>query len=355
MDKEAIINRLCANAGEVITQDELRERLNSSDKLTHYIGFEISGYVHLGTGLMSALIMKDLTDLGVKCTIWLADWHSAINGKLDGTQATAARIGQGYFTEAMQASYAAVGGNPEDLEFRLASNWLQKDFPKYWETLLTVARHTSLSRILRSIDITGKAAGDNTDYARTLYPAMQAADIFYQNIDIAHAGLDQRKIHAVVRDVAHKVTPSRPKPIAIHHALLPSLNGKQLKMSKSSPDTAIFVHDTPEDITRKIKKAFATEKDIENNPVLNWTKSLLFYARQHPFRIERGPQHGGDVEFNEYDQLEEAYASGDIHPTDLKNALTQELINLLTPVRQHFAKPEVQAKKQALDKILKNA
>ncbi len=91
--KDEIIKRLIANCAEIITEEEFKERLNSNKKLTHYIGFEISGYVHIGQGIMSALVMKDLTDLGAHCTIWLADWHTAINEKLDDTKETAARIG----------------------------------------------------------------------------------------------------------------------------------------------------------------------------------------------------------------------------------------------------------------------
>src|SRR3989338_5169645 len=101
-DQTAIINRLIKNSAEIITEDDFRERLESGTKLTHYIGFEISGYVHIGQGIMSALVMKDLTDLGVKCTVWLADWHTWINNKLDGTKATAPEIGRGYFTEAIK-------------------------------------------------------------------------------------------------------------------------------------------------------------------------------------------------------------------------------------------------------------
>lgn len=352
-ENQETINRLIRNTAEAITEDELKARISDTN-LTHYIGFEISGHVHLGTGIMSALVIKDLTELGVKCTIWLADWHSAINEKLDGKAETAANIGQGYFTEAMKASYAAVGGNPDDLEFRLASKWYQKDFPKYWELLVNIGKHTTLARMLRSIDIAGKQAGESADYARTLYPAMQAADIFYQNIDIVHAGMDQRKIHVIVRDVAEQVAPDKPKPIVIHHPILQSLNGKNKedKMSKSDPDSAIFIHDEPDVITRKIKKAFAPEKEIEHNPVLNWTRYLLFWNRTEPFVIERKPEHGGNMQFSTYEELEVAYASGDLHPMDLKSAVAQGLIDLLAPVREHFAQPEIAAKKAELDKIL---
>lgn len=358
MGKEEIIARLTRNLAEIITPDEFTARLSSGEPLTHYIGFEISGYVHLGTGLMSALVIKDLQALGVQCTVWLADWHSAINHKLDGTHETAARIGQGYFTEALRASLSAVGGDPAQLEFRLASEWYEKDFAKYWDVLVRGAQVTTLARIVRSIDITGKEAGEDVEYARTLYPLMQAADIFYQGIDIVHAGMDQRKIHVVVRDEAAHMAPGKPKPVILHHPLLQSLSGKQLgdKMSKSDPGSAIFVHDDPQDIEKKIMKAFAEEKNIENNPVLNWTKNLLFWSASwrttHPFVIEREAKHGGNVEFTSYADLEKSYAEGNVHPADLKAAVAKEIITLLEPVRAHFAKPGIAAKKADLDKVL---
>lgn len=222
-EKDEIVQRLIQNSAEVITEEEFRSRIESGEDLTHYIGFEISGYVHIGQGIMSALIMKDLTDLGVKCTVWLADWHTAINEKLDGTKETAQKIAQGYFTEAIKAAYVCVGGNPDDLEFRLASDWYAKNPMKYWETVITVQSTTTLARMLRSIDIMGRESGDNVESSKLTYPAMQVADIFYQNIDIAHAGMDQRKAHVVMRDVAEKVAASHKKPMAIHHPLLTGL------------------------------------------------------------------------------------------------------------------------------------
>src|SRR3989338_9151203 len=169
-DQTAIINRLIKNSAEIITEDDFRERLESGTKLTHYIGFEISGYVHIGQGIMSALVMKDLTDLGVKCTVWLADWHTWINDKLDGTKETAAAIGPGYFADAITASFLAVGGDPAKLEFRLASEWYRQNWEKYVNTVIAVSKHTTLARMLRSLDILGRQAGDNVDYAKTIYP-----------------------------------------------------------------------------------------------------------------------------------------------------------------------------------------
>ena len=123
-------------------------------------------------------------------------------------------------------------------------------------------------------------------------------------------------------------------------------------MSKSKPDSAIFIHDTEEEILKKIKKAFCEEKNIEKNPILNWTKNILFWDRSTPFVIERKPEHGGTVEFTSYIELEKAYAAGDIHPMDLKATVAKEIIALLKPAREHFAKPEIAAMKQELDDVL---
>lgn len=390
-NKDEIIKRLLANTAEIITPEEFEQRISGDKKFTHYIGFEISGYVHIGQGIMSALVIKDLLDLGVECTIWLADWHTWINGKLDGRKKTAQIIARGYFTEAIKACLTAVGAEPSKVKFRLASEWYEKDAMGYWEIVRQVMQNTTLSRLLRSIDIMGREAKENVDSDKLLYPAMQVADILYQGIDIAHAGMDQRKAHVIMRDVASKIMPGKPKPIAIHHPLLMGLTGLnsssetelraeireqsgavrdlgpaiieetpggklqiKLKMSKSKPDSAIFVHDSESEIERKLSKAFCAEKNIENNPVLNWAEHLLFWNRQKPFVIDRKPEHGGQVAFATYKELEGAFSKGEVHPMDLKAAVAKELIELLAPVREHFAKPTHAAQKEELDKVLEN-
>ncbi|MCE9643424.1 MAG: tyrosine--tRNA ligase [Candidatus Andersenbacteria bacterium] len=353
-EKQEIINRLQHNLAEIITPEEfegLITRIESGEKVTHYIGFEISGYVHIGQGIMSALVIKDLQALGVQCTIWLADWHTAINHKLDGSKETAAKIGTGYFTEAIKACLMAVGADMEKVEFRLASEWYAKDAMGYWNTVMSVAQNTTLARIQRSISIMGKEAGEDVEMATLFYPVMQVADIFYQDIAIAHSSMDQRKAHVVMRDTASKVMPNKPKPVALHHALIDSLTGDN-KMSKSKPDSAVFVHDDAESISVKIKKAFCEERNIEKNPILNWTKNILFWSRTAPFTIEREEKFGGNVSLASYEELEKAFAAGGVHPMDLKAAVAKEIIALLKPARDHFAKPEIAEMKKELDDVI---
>lgn len=50
----------------------------------------------------------------------------------------------------------------------------------------------------------------NLEAASTFYPCMQVADIFELQLDVASAGMDQRKAHVLARDVAEKLRWRKP-------------------------------------------------------------------------------------------------------------------------------------------------
>ena len=85
---------------EVIGEHQLREVFENYSHPKHYIGFEISGMVHLGTGLMTALKINDFLQAGVKPMIFLADYHAWINNKLGGDLERIQKIAKGYFKHA---------------------------------------------------------------------------------------------------------------------------------------------------------------------------------------------------------------------------------------------------------------
>ena len=171
-------------------------------ELRHYIGFEISGKAHLGTGLMSMAKVRDLTAAGVHCSVLLADWHTWINDKLGGDRDLIRRIATGYFTEAFRASLLCVDADPGSRASSCSASDLYRDDTEYWATVIEVSKNTTLARMQRSISILGRQERESIDFAKLIYPAMQAADIFTLGVHIAHAGMDQRKAHVIARDVA---------------------------------------------------------------------------------------------------------------------------------------------------------
>ncbi|GJY55137.1 tyrosine--tRNA ligase 1, cytoplasmic-like protein [Tanacetum coccineum] len=58
------------------------------------------------------------------------------------------------------------------------------------------------------------------------------------------------------------------------------------------------------------------------------------------FKVERKKENGGAKVFAKYEQLVADYAKGDLHPADLKHALTTALKKILQYVHDHFKNDE---------------
>jgi tyrosyl-tRNA synthetase len=158
--------------------------------------------------------------------------------------------------------------------------------------------------------------------------------------------MDQRKAHVLAREIFPKM--GWKKPVAVHHHLLMGLAKpvtlptkdklEQViasKMSKSKPWTAIFIHDTEEQIRAKLRKAWCPERQTEMNPVLEIAKYIIFHERDS-FTVERPSKYGGEITFEDYAELEKAYKAGQLHPQDLKDAVAKELAKILEPIRRYF-------------------
>ncbi len=350
MDIERKIDLVCRPPiEEVITREDLREIFQNYSQPRHYIGFEISGKVHIGSGLMTALKIRDFMEAGVKPNIWLADYHAWINGKLGGDLEKIQAVAEGYFKHA----FISLGLTEDKVNYLQASKVYDDEF---WKMVLDIGRNTTISRILRTVTIMGRKETEATNAASIFYPAMQAADIKKLDIQIAHAGMDQRKVHMLAREVFPKI--GYGKFAAVHGHLLPGLQSAgrmdatitaapgsadhkeemqtDAKMSKSKPSSAIFIHDSEDEIKSKISKAFCPEKIVEGNPMIEYAEYICM--RDKPLKVERPAKFGGDVEFATSAELKSVYMEGKLHPMDLKNAVAKELMELLKPSRDYFAK-----------------
>lgn len=374
MDAEEKLELIKRNTEEIIGEDELKEMLQEKEKLKHYIGFEISGKIHIGTGIMCMSKVKDVMDAGIDCSIFLADWHSWINDKLGGDMEVIKKVAVNYFKEGLKASLKCVGCNSEKVKFVLGSE-LYHNNDAYWQTVIDVSKNTSLARISRSITIAGRKEGEAVDFAKMIYPPMQVADIFIQGINVAHAGNDQRKAQVIARDVAlkMKISPLKNKkdevikPVAVHHHLVLGLKKppvwpvpedqlqdlwSSLKMSKSQPDSAVFITDSPDEIEKKVNNAFCPEGEIKFNPVLDWLRYLLFRDGRFKLDVKRPEKFGGDRVYPSFAEVERDYLEKKLHPMDLKKAVGLAIIKLLEPARKHFEIPRFKKMKEEMDNLL---
>ncbi len=451
MDLERRMELVGCGVEELITEKELRELLQTNEHPRAYVGYEPSGFVHIGWLIITKKI-EQLLEAGFKVDILLADWHAFINDKFGGDLGKIQACGK-YLMDCYKAYGLGKAIDSGDLQFKWASDLA--DSSKYWERVLRVAKSASLSRIRRSMTIMGRREDEgDMDSSKFIYPSMQAADIFELQVDVAIGGMDQRHAHMLARDVAEKA--GWKKPIALHTPLLSSLsrsgrmemitgptggvdhdsmarkiesdldllinnesisqetrsllsglknemdgekrhkamevliagrrrlggktpiysvlqkdenngdqifNGKELrdldkhlnvarrelfnylgigeeqdpsqfKMSKSDPDSGIYLHDAEDDIRRKVNKAWCPE-GVPDNPVMEICETIIF-PYKGALDIKRPEKWGGDLHFGEFEELKNAYANKQLHPADLKKCISEQLVEVLRPYREYF-------------------
>jgi len=344
---------------EILTVERLKNYLEKGIKLKHYIGYEISGFLHLGTGIVPIHKIIDLQKAGIKTTIFLADYHSWINKKLGGDLDTIRRIAVSYYKETFKRVIDILGGDSEKTDFILASEFYEKLGIDYFKYILKISMNISLSRAKRSISILGRRAGESLSLAQLLYVPMQVSDIFSLGVNIAHGGIDQRKAHVIAIDVGDEIGY---KPIALHHGLLMGIGMSKedirslksaeesgdrdklmnvimsIKMSKSLPKTAIFLHDSEETIKDKIRKAYCPPYETKYNPVLSIYNYIIYpYLKRigESFTIKN--EKTGEIrEYTDVKSLYNDYSNGYIHPLDLKNSVIDHLNRILKPIQRYF-------------------
>ncbi len=325
---------------EIVTEKDLKELLEKKKKFVAYDGFEPSGNIHIAQGILRAINVNKMIKAGAHFKMWVADWHAWANNKMGGDLEKIKIVGE-YFIEV----WKACGMNMDNVEFVWASDAVSD--PEYWKIVMRIAINSTIKRIVRCGTILGRKESEMRQASQIFAPVMQAADIFYLDVDVCQLGVDQTKVNILARELGPKL--GFWKPVIVSHRMLMGLNQPvakdlnaeertmELKMSKSKPDSAVFMTDTEKDIYRKLEKAWCPEKQVEENPILEWCKCIVF-EKYDCFQIKRPVKFGGNVTFNSYKELEEAYVNGDIHPLDLKKSTAFYINEMIKPVREHFEK-----------------
>lgn len=337
MDTQERLNLIKQVGEEIIGFEELKELVEKNKPLVAYDGFEPSGQMHLAAGLLRAINVNKMTKAGATFKMLVADWHALANNKMGSDLEKIQNVGK-YFIEV----WKACGMDMDHVEFVWASD-LVKD-PAYWMLVLKVAKSNSVNRIIRTSQIMGRKETEELTAAQILYPCMQTADIFTLGANITELGMDQRKVNMLAREIGEII--GYWKPVVVSHHMLMWLNKPveskdkveraiEMKMSKSNPDSAIFMTDTIDDIKRKMNKAYCPEGEVKDNPVLEYCKYILF-EKFDQILIERPEKFGGNVSVHSYNQLEQMYAEKLIHPMDLKHTVALLLDKLLQPIKAHF-------------------
>ena len=308
-----------------------------------YVGFEPSGKAHIGWKVLS-LQLKRMLEADANVLIFLADWHAWVNDKFGGNMEDIQKTAV-YMEETFRAllDYPEEGDGPGQLRFYWASQLM--DSGDYWARVLRCSKGATLPMVRKTFTIMGRdEASSDHDLSKFYYPAMQAADIFELNIDVAIGGMDQRKAHMFMRDMASKW--NWKKATCLHTPILSSLKASGVrmdsfdhKMSKSDPNGALLLHDTLEKVQKKMKKAYLDPED-EQSPVYELAEHVVLPEFGH-IQVTPNPKFGEPSSWNDLASFKAAVMDGTLHPFDAKMGVAAGVAAGLSSIAEHFeANPE---------------
>ncbi len=312
------------NTAEILTEDHLRQKFESKKRLFAYYGTAPTGLYHMGY-LVPLSKLFDFNKAGISNKVLIADIHASLDDLK--TQWEEVDAVADYYKKCIELSFP-WDKKPEFVfgsSFQLNKNY-QADVLKL-SSLSTVARVTrAASEVTRM---------KNPKVSELIYPIMQSLDEEYLNVDIQLGGIDQRHIFAYAREYLPLLN-YEPR-VEIMTPLIVSLKGQGVKMSASMPESRILVHDSEETIRKNINNAYCPMGIVQDNPVLQLTKFIVFGVN-NKLKIERDEKFGGNIIFDSYEQLENEFVNKNIHPMDLKNTLSNNLIKIFSKVRNYFEK-----------------
>jgi tyrosyl-tRNA synthetase len=336
MNAEEKFELIKRNTAEIISDDELKKLLKEKKKPVIYWGTAPTGKPHIGY-LLPALKIADFLKGGFHVKILLADLHAA----LDNVPWNILERRYDYYKKIIPLLIKSIAGDDKELEIVRGSEMELK--PEYMYDVLKMSSNISVHDATKAASDVVKM-GDNPKLSGIIYPLMQAVDEQYLEVDCQLGGTDQRKIMVLARENLPKIGYNRR--IEIMNPLIPGLIGK--KMSSSEEKTKIDLLDDDETIKKKVNSADCVEGNPDNGVMafLKYVIMTIKHDKKEKFIVKRDKKFGGDVSYNNYEEVEKDFVGKKLHPMDLKNAVAEEIIKILKPI---------QAERKILEKLGKDA
>jgi len=221
----------------------------------------------------------------------------------------------------------AVGINPN-----IATLCVQSLIPEiaeltvFFSNLVTIARLERNPTVKEEIKQKANLFKKGVTMGFLGYPVSQAADILSFRAEIVPVGADQLPMIEQTREIVHKFnsiygkTFNLPKAIVSKFKRIKGLDGKA-KMGKSL-DNAIFLADSPQEIERKIMKAFTDPKKIYKNDKGHPLNCVVYQYQQIFSSAE------------ELESIKERCERGKLGCVECKKDLVKKIVAYLEPIRE---------------------
>jgi tryptophanyl-tRNA synthetase len=219
-------------------------------------GMQPTGRLHIGNYLGALKNFVELQNSGkYQCYFFLADLHALTEGP------SPKALGENILN--LTADYLAAGLDPKKSVI-----YQQSLIPAHSELAWVLNTITPMGELERMTQYKDKSARQEANVNAGLfdYPVLMVADIVIYNAAFVPVGDDQLQHLELTRTVARRFnarfgeTFLEPKGLLTQTPRVMSLKDPSKKMSKSDPDSCLFIDDTPEEIKRKLARA-VTDSD----------------------------------------------------------------------------------------------
>jgi tyrosyl-tRNA synthetase len=389
MDLETKLALVKDNLAEIIGEKELIEKLSSDKPLKVYWGTSPTGIPHIGY-FLPLIKIAQLVKAGCEVTILFADLHAYLDAMKTSWDLLGFRTQ--YYELVIKSILTELDVDLNKIKFVKGSDYqLNKEY--------TIDVYKFMSKITVDSAQKGGAEvvkqTDNPALSGLVYPLLQVLDEVYLEADAELGGQDQRKIFMMSRDHIHKIgyTPA----IHLMNPMIPSITSnisnetsneqesnilpeqiekyieqinklkaknlswdnflkisnkigsdlkeknvkkqQSIKMSSTDSNSKIEFTESIESIRKKISKAFAEPTNTSNTLFL-FLQYVIFPINKlksiNSFKINRDEKYGGVIEYFLLDEIKQDYQVDKLSPPDLKQGISDWLINFLSPIRNRF-------------------
>ena len=230
--------------------------MSETHKIKIFTGIRPSGDLTIANYLGAIEPILKLLKDGAEPMVFVADLHALTDNEPSLVKK---------FVREVVIDYLALGLDPKKTIIFVQS----VIGPQLFTLMGYLARHISVSELLRvptlKDKLKGNARGETANALLLLYPVLMAADILMQRAEQIPVGEDQVAHLEVTRLLAKRFNDRYgevfpiPRPYQVNSLRILSLKGEG-KMSKSSPEGAIFLTD---DINTAVKKVKGSITAIE--------------------------------------------------------------------------------------------
>ena len=239
--------------------------------------------------------------------------------------------------------YLSVGIDPKKTTIYIQSMIPEvAELTVFYSNLVTIARLERNPTVKTEIAQKKDIFGESVTYGFLGYPVSQAADITAVEGVLVPVGEDQLPLIEQTREIVRKFNSIygevlvEPEAVLSNAKRIKGLDGNE-KMGKSLGN-AIYLSDTPEEITRKVMSAVTDPKRIKKDDLGNPDVCMVYYYHKLFSSKE------------EQEQICKECKEGKRGCVACKKQLANNIINYLEPVREKRAYYE--ARPELIDDIL---